>query len=108
MRDRYGKGYAIKIITHQGRLTHCDGNVAPEAELFERKIEQIVDTLDLPLTVYAACGNDNWRTPRVGIWELLIRKYVKKGQAIDEKPLISWVTLLVGPVITRMRTLITL
>lgn len=58
--------------------------MAPEAELFKQKIEQILDILDIPLTIYAACANDNWRKPRVGTWELLIQEYQQRGQEIDK------------------------
>jgi bifunctional polynucleotide phosphatase/kinase len=71
MQETYDQGFVIKIITNQGRLTDSDGNGGPEVQLFQQKIEQILDILDVPLTIYAACANDNWRKPRTGIWKLL-------------------------------------
>lgn len=84
MQETHDQGFAIKIITNQGRFTDSDGNEAPEAKLFKQKIEQILDIMDVPLTIYVACANDNWRKPRVGIWKLLVQEYEQKGQEIDE------------------------
>jgi bifunctional polynucleotide phosphatase/kinase len=83
MQETYDQGCAVKIITNQGRLTDSDGNEAPEAQVFKQKIEHIFDILGIPLTIYAACANDNWRKPRTGIWELLVQEYQQKGQKID-------------------------
>ena len=57
------------MITNQGRLTTIDGAQAPGAQAFRAKIHAIFDTLKLPVAIYAACANDNWRKPRVRAWE---------------------------------------
>jgi bifunctional polynucleotide phosphatase/kinase len=74
----------IKIITNQGRLTDSDGNEVPGVRLFQQKVEQILDMLDVPLIIYAACANDNWRKPRTDIWKLLVQESQQKGQEINE------------------------
>jgi bifunctional polynucleotide phosphatase/kinase len=84
MQETYDQGFVIKIITNQGRLTDSDGDGGPEVQLFQRKIEQILDILEVPLTIYAACANDNWRKPRTGIWKLLVQESQQKGQEINE------------------------
>lgn len=77
------EGFEIKIITNQGRLTDLEGNEAAEAETFKHMIERVLELLDVPLSIYVACANDNWRKPRDGVWLLLVREYQQKGKRID-------------------------
>ncbi|KAH8803991.1 polynucleotide kinase 3 phosphatase-domain-containing protein [Hyaloscypha sp. PMI_1271] len=84
IQETYDQGFMIKIITNQGRLTDSDGNEVPDIRLFQQKVEQILDMLDVPLTIYAACANDNWRKPRTDIWKLLVQESQQKGQEINE------------------------
>jgi bifunctional polynucleotide phosphatase/kinase len=64
-----GEGYEIVIFTNQGRLTTIEGAKSPTASLFQTKVESIFHSLDLPVTIYAACANDSWRKPRTRAWE---------------------------------------
>ncbi|KAH7303329.1 polynucleotide kinase 3 phosphatase-domain-containing protein [Stachybotrys elegans] len=84
IRQAYDQGFVIKIITNQGRLTDLNGNEAPEAKSFKRTIQQILDSLNVPLSIYVACANDSWRKPRIGIWELLAHEYEQQEIEIDQ------------------------
>ncbi|KAI1130584.1 polynucleotide kinase 3 phosphatase-domain-containing protein [Nemania abortiva] len=83
IQEAYGKGFAIKIITNQGRLTNLDGSQAPEAVMFKHMIQQLLEILDVPVSIYVACADDNWRKPREGVWQFLIQEYQRKGKQID-------------------------
>ena len=39
------------------------------------KITAVLKALDLPVSVYAATGHDNFRKPRVGMWEQVMKDY---------------------------------
>ena len=84
LRAAHAAGFSLVVITNQGRLTDAAGREAPEAGLFKTKAARIAAAADVPLTVYAACANDNWRKPRVGIWELLLAAAAREGRAVDE------------------------
>ncbi|OCK74810.1 putative DNA 3'-phosphatase Tpp1 [Lepidopterella palustris CBS 459.81] len=73
--DLYKDGYQIIIFTNQGRLTDENGRSAPETEMFKLKVEALFEALDVPLTLYAACANDNYRKPRTAMWEKMKEDY---------------------------------
>lgn len=39
---------------------------------FKSKVSAVFSQLDLPVTVYAATGRDEYRKPRVGMWRQLL------------------------------------
>ena len=39
---------------------------------FKNKVSAVLSQLDLPITVYAATGRDEYRKPRVGMWRELL------------------------------------
>lgn len=83
LRQAVDDGFHIVIITNQGRLTLRDGTISPVQELFKSKIESILEALDLPIMLYAACANDNWRKPRTRTWQHLLQRLSKEGN-VDE------------------------
>jgi len=72
LRAAHAAGFTLAVVTNQGRLTDAAGREAPEALLFRAKVARIAAALRLPLTVYAACANDGWRKPRLGVWDLIV------------------------------------
>ena len=75
LKEVYHAGYQVIIFTNQGRLTTSSGDEAPEVQVFKLKVEAIMKALDVPLTLYAACANDNYRKPRTGMWEEMMRNH---------------------------------
>lgn len=67
----YEQGYMVVIISNQGRLTTIDGEEAPEAHSFKRKMEAVMRELAIPCTTMVACANDICRKPRIGMWSFL-------------------------------------
>jgi bifunctional polynucleotide phosphatase/kinase len=85
LRELRDRCYEIVILTNQGRLTDRKGEQAPEAHLFKLKVEAVLRALDIPLTLYAACANDNYRKPRTGMWELLTEECRMGGRFVERE-----------------------
>lgn len=83
LKELHGQCYDVVILTNQGRLTDRNGEQAPEAHLFQLKVAALLKALDIPLTLYAACANDNYRKPRTGVWELLTGQRSTSGKPVD-------------------------
>lgn len=71
LKELYHEGYIVVIVSNQGRLTTLDGEEAPEALPFKRKLESVMRELAIPVTTMVACANDLCRKPRVGMWSVL-------------------------------------
>ena len=74
--------YRVAILTNQGGLTlHPDpGAKTPKASKdrvpsFKHKCSAVLAQLDIPLSLYAATGKDNYRKPRTGMWKELCADY---------------------------------
>ncbi|ORX95001.1 polynucleotide kinase 3 phosphatase-domain-containing protein [Clohesyomyces aquaticus] len=76
------EGFQIVIFTNQGRLTTKDGSEAPAAKVFKEKVEAIFCALGVPVTICAACANDNWRKPRTRAWDHFIDG-LGRGRMVD-------------------------
>lgn len=83
LRALHAEGYHIVIITNQGRLTDSKGGEAADAQPFKIKMETILKEIDIPLAVYTACANDNYRKPRIGTWQLLQLQFAEKCLVVD-------------------------
>lgn len=42
---------------------------------FKQKVSSVFEILDIPLTVYAATENDEYRKPRLAMWKEMIDDY---------------------------------
>ncbi|KAF2465858.1 PNK3P-domain-containing protein [Lindgomyces ingoldianus] len=73
--ELYDNDYQIIIFTNQGRLTDENRQEAPEAQMWKRKVDVLLNVLDIPLILYAACANDNYRKPRTGMWEKMKEEF---------------------------------
>lgn len=43
--------------------------------VFKGKVVAVLNQLDLPINLYAATGQDNYRKPRTGMWEEMLKDY---------------------------------
>lgn len=51
---------------------------------FKGKVSAVLKQLDLPVTVYAATCHDQYRKPRVGMWQELLEDYdLETSDAVD-------------------------
>jgi bifunctional polynucleotide phosphatase/kinase len=51
---------------------------------FKAKVSAVLGQLDLPVTVYAATSRDQYRKPRVGMWQEMLEDHdLETADAID-------------------------
>lgn len=51
---------------------------------FKAKVAAVLAQLDLPISVYAATGRDQYRKPRTGMWHELLEDYdIEAADAVD-------------------------
>lgn len=53
------------------------------ATKFKLKVAAVLDSLDIPLSVYAATANDKYRKPRAGMWEEMVDDYDFDVHGVD-------------------------
>jgi bifunctional polynucleotide phosphatase/kinase len=46
---------------------------------FKTKVSAVLTQLDLPITIFAATGRDQYRKPRTGMWKELLEDYDLDG-----------------------------
>lgn len=81
LKELYNEGYHVAILSNQGGLTlHIDPkqkiplkNISKRVGEFKDKGAAILRHLDLPITLYAATGKDNFRKPRRGMWDEVVK-----------------------------------
>jgi len=74
--------YVIIIFTNQGALKQPKKE-STNLTKFKDKIAAVLDSLDIPLTIYAATANDRYRKPRVGMWEEMVDDYDLDAHGVD-------------------------
>ncbi|RDW56367.1 hypothetical protein BP5796_13242 [Coleophoma crateriformis] len=65
----------LVIVTNQDRLTTADGAEAAESFLFKEKMDAVCHELGIKITIYAACANDRYRKPRMGVWDVMAKDF---------------------------------
>ncbi|KAF1928602.1 DNA kinase/phosphatase Pnk1 [Didymella exigua CBS 183.55] len=73
----YEEGYLLAVVSNQGGISLKSDPKTVKSDQkrladFKGKVSAVVSQLDLPITVYAATGRDEYRKPRVGIWRELL------------------------------------
>ena len=74
LKELYDDEYSIIIVTNQKVRSEKEKNSRLE------RIEEIVEAIGLPLSVYVALGDDKYRKPKPGIWKEILITY---GQPIE-------------------------
>ncbi|TKX22891.1 hypothetical protein C1H76_4926 [Elsinoe australis] len=84
------EGYLVCIISNQAGLKVPDPKAkAPASALnkkvsdWKQKVKAVLETLDLPITLYAARDHDLYRKPRIGMWEQLVKDHDLSIEDID-------------------------
>ncbi|OAA63134.1 DNA kinase/phosphatase Pnk1 [Cordyceps fumosorosea ARSEF 2679] len=91
LKELYEDGYQVAILSNQGGITlHADPkqksapkNPSKRLDEFKEKGSSILRFLDLPITVYAATAKDNFRKPRRGMWDEILRDMGVEAKDID-------------------------
>lgn len=68
--DKLKENYKLVILSNQSPI----GNGRVKIEDFKKKIEAIVEKLNVPMQVYFATGKGFYRKPAPGMWKLLTEK----------------------------------
>ncbi|CAZ79331.1 unnamed protein product [Tuber melanosporum] len=82
LRKLHDDGYIIVIFTNQGFLKQPKKD-SSNLTKFKLKLAAVLDSLDIPVTVYAATANDRYRKPRVGMWEEMVDDYDLDAHGVD-------------------------
>lgn len=92
LRELYHEeGYRIVVLSNQAGLTlHQDpkskgpkGGTAKRVDDFKQKCNAVLNSLDLPVTIYAATAKDLYRKPRIGMWKELCVDYDISDAELD-------------------------
>ncbi|XP_049873858.1 uncharacterized protein F21D5.5 [Pectinophora gossypiella] len=76
LKDLLSQGFKIVILSNQAPI----GNGRVKIEDFKKKIESIVQKLDIPIQAYIATGKGFYRKPTTGMWKILSEQ---KNDSID-------------------------
>ncbi|KAL2430562.1 Bifunctional polynucleotide phosphatase/kinase [Exophiala dermatitidis] len=89
LRSLYEEGYLVIILSNQGNISLKDNlktlqkDTASLANL-KNQVGAVLRQLDLPVSIYAATGQDHYRKPRPGMWEEMLEDYDLKAEgAVD-------------------------
>ena len=80
LRRLYDDGYQLIIITNQGRLSLTKDTKTAKSDGkrisdFKNKVNAVLESLDIPASVYAATQKDLYRKPRTGTWKEMLDDY---------------------------------
>lgn len=81
--------YLIAVLSNQGGISLKPDPKTIKSDQkrladFKGKVSAVLNQLDLPISVYAATGRDQYRKPRVGMWlELLEDHDVESVDDLD-------------------------
>ncbi|KJK83199.1 hypothetical protein H634G_01328 [Metarhizium anisopliae BRIP 53293] len=85
------KDYQVVILSNQGGMTlHFDpsykgpkANVQKRVTEFKQKCSAILNSLDIPISVYAATERDIYRKPNTGMWKEVCEDYDIPENEVD-------------------------
>lgn len=72
--------YLLAVVSNQGGISLKSDPKTVKSDQkrladFKGKVAAVTGQLNLPITVYAATGRDEFRKPRVGMWRALLSDY---------------------------------
>lgn len=87
--DCLPKSYQVVIMTNQGGLGLKGNSKTPKIDQkrvadFKNKVSAVFNALNLPISLYAATRNDEYRKPRDGMFEAMREDYdLDVGEGVD-------------------------
>lgn len=72
LKEKFEEGYKIVILTNQAAI----GNGRVKIEDFKRKIENIIEKLQVPVQAFIATGKGIYRKPATGMWKVLTEQVI--------------------------------
>ncbi|KAI9854978.1 MAG: hypothetical protein M1824_006487 [Vezdaea acicularis] len=90
LKSLLSQGYIIVVMSNQGGIKLGDPKFVKQAEKrvnnFKSKVSAILSRLDMPVTLYAATGQDNYRKPCTGMWDEMLKDHdLQSAGSIDLK-----------------------
>ncbi|MCJ1308396.1 hypothetical protein MMC25_002049 [Agyrium rufum] len=90
LRKLWDDGYIIAIVSNQGGINLNDPKSLKadkrRMQQFKDKVTNVFNTLDIPITLYAATTRDIFRKPRTGMWTELLEDHDLDLDHTDSKP----------------------
>ncbi|KAF2467058.1 PNK3P-domain-containing protein [Lindgomyces ingoldianus] len=89
LRSLHEDGYLVAVLSNQGGISLKGDPKTIKSDQkrladFKGKVSVVLSQLDLPVSVYAATGRDQYRKPRVGMWQELLEDYdLEAAGAVD-------------------------
>ncbi|EXJ77494.1 hypothetical protein A1O3_09720 [Capronia epimyces CBS 606.96] len=89
LRSLYSEGYLVVILSNQGNISLKDNPKSLQKDTasltnLKAQVTAIFRQLDLPISIYAATGQDRYRKPRTGMWEEVLENYdLQAAGAVD-------------------------
>ncbi|WPH01075.1 putative HAD-superfamily hydrolase,subfamily IIIA, polynucleotide kinase 3 phosphatase [Acrodontium crateriforme] len=77
LQQLHADGFHIIVVTNQGGVKLKTDPKAPNGSMksvanFKTKVTAVLNSLNLPITLYAATGADMYRKPRTGMWTQMV------------------------------------
>ncbi|KLJ12772.1 hypothetical protein EMPG_12222 [Blastomyces silverae] len=80
LKELNDKGYLVVVISNQKAISLKKDLKGGRLEskslsIFKQKVAAVMQTLDVPFSIYAATENDEFRKPRMGMWREMLDDY---------------------------------
>ena len=80
LKELYSEGFQVIIISNQGNISLKDNSKSLQKDNatlvnFKNQMTAVLRQHDLSINVYAATGQDNYRKPRMGMWQEMLEDY---------------------------------
>ncbi|OAL24904.1 hypothetical protein AYO20_10609 [Fonsecaea nubica] len=80
LKSLHNDGYLLVILSNQSAVSLKDNPKTLKKDMaslanFKNQASSILKQLDLPVSIYAATGQDRYRKPRVGMWEEMLEDH---------------------------------
>jgi bifunctional polynucleotide phosphatase/kinase len=83
LRELHRDGYLVVIVSNQAIISLKEKDTT-SLRNFKLCLGSMLPQLDIPISVYAATGQDNYRKPRIGMWlEILEDHDLDAPDAVD-------------------------
>ncbi|KAJ5760149.1 hypothetical protein N7520_007305 [Penicillium odoratum] len=89
LKDLHSQGYQLVIFSNQKKISIQKEIKAGKADskslaMFKEKLTAIMTALNIPISVYAATEDDNYRKPRTDMWKEFVDDYDLNVAGIDK------------------------